>query len=158
MHKNGVVMLAGLMGSGKSTQVPQVLLEEKEEKEEEEDDPIDGGGGGRDDPRRPPDGVWEQQRRQRLRRRQPYIVVTEPQHITAVSLAHRVAQGEGMAPPWCRGELCEVHGPQRQAGASPFLSDNIHDNWDPAEDAQVGSRRCGGGIGRCRRRRLVVRQ
>ena len=31
-----------------------------------------------------------------------------------------------MAPPWSRGELCGVHGPQRQARASPFLSDNIH--------------------------------
>ncbi len=42
-----------------------------------------------------------------------------------------------MPPPWRRGELCGVHGPQRQAGASPFLSDNIHDNWDPADDARV---------------------
>ena len=61
MHENGVVILAGLTGSGKSMQVPQFLLEEKEE---EEDDPIDGGSGGSDDPCRPPDGIWEQQRRQ----------------------------------------------------------------------------------------------
>jgi hypothetical protein len=51
-----------------------------------------------------------------------------------------------MPPPWRIGELCGVHGPQRQAGASPFLSDNIHDDWDPAEDARVGSRWCGGGL------------
>ena len=61
----------------------------------------------------------------------------------------------GDAPPWCCRELCGVHGPQRQAGASPFLSDNIHDDWDPAEDARVGSRWCGGGGGRRRRRRRV---
>ena len=65
MNENGVVILAGSTGSGKSTQVLQFLLEEKEE---EEDDPIDGGGGGSGDPCRQPDGIWEQRRRQRLRR------------------------------------------------------------------------------------------
>ena len=69
MHKNGVVILAGSTGSGKSMQVPQFLLEEKEEKEEEEDDPIDGGRGSSDDPCRPPDGIWEQRQRWRLQRR-----------------------------------------------------------------------------------------
>ena len=43
-----------------------------------------------------------------------------------------------MPPPWRRGELCGVHGLQRQAGASPFLSDNIHDDCDPAEDSDGG--------------------
>ena len=114
MHENGVVILAGLTGSGKSMQVPQFLLEEKEE---EEDDPIDGGGGGSGDPSRPPDGIWEQRRRRQLRRRRPYIMVAEPQRIAAVSLAHRVAEKRG-CPPWRRGELCGVHGPQRQAGIS----------------------------------------
>ena len=65
MHKNKVVILVGLTGSGKSTQVSQFLLEEKEEEEEEEeeDDPINGGGGDSGDPCHPPDGIWEQQRR-----------------------------------------------------------------------------------------------
>jgi hypothetical protein len=78
MHENGVVILAGSTGSGKSMQVPQFLLDEKEEKEEEEDDPIDGGCGGSDDPCRPPDGIWEQRRQRQLQRRRPYIMVTEP--------------------------------------------------------------------------------
>jgi hypothetical protein len=52
-----------------------------------------------------------------------------------------------MPPPWRRRELCGVHGPRRQVGASSFLSDNIHDDWDPAEDAHVGSRWCSGSGG-----------
>ena len=63
VHKNRVVILAGSMGSGKSTQVLQFLLEEEEE-EEEEDDPIDGGGGD-DNPCCPPDGISEQRRQRR---------------------------------------------------------------------------------------------
>ena len=65
-------------------------------------------------------------------------------------------RGEGMTPPWRCEELCGVHGPQRQVGASPFLSDHTHDDWDPAEDARVGSSKSGGGGGRRQQRRLVV--
>ena len=66
VHKNRVVILVGLTGSGKSTQVPQFFLEEKEEKEEKEDDPIDDGSGGSDNPCRPPNDIWEQQWRRQL--------------------------------------------------------------------------------------------
>ena len=66
VRKNRVVILAGLTGSSKLTQVPQFLLEDEEE-EEEEDNPIDGGGGN-NDPRCLPDGILEQRWRQQGQR------------------------------------------------------------------------------------------
>ena len=64
MRENRVVILAGLTGSSKSTQILQFLLEDEEEEEEEENNPIDGGGSGGDNPHRLPDGISEQQWRQ----------------------------------------------------------------------------------------------
>jgi len=68
---NRVVVLCGATGCGKSTQVPQFLLENQEEKEKMENEVRD------------------------KRCRRPYIVVTQPRKVAAISLANRVSDERG---------------------------------------------------------------
>mmetsp|Transcript_12905 Transcript_12905/g.25997 ORF Transcript_12905/g.25997 Transcript_12905/m.25997 type:complete len:414 (-) Transcript_12905:1285-2526(-) len=66
IHQNQVVVLSGATGSGKSTQIPQFLLESHQ-------------------------GDNHQRR--------PYIIVTQPRRVAAISLAQRVASERGCPPP-----------------------------------------------------------
>ena len=69
IQENQTVVLSGATGSGKSTQIPQFLLESSDEEDSQ------------------------------VHNRRPYIVVTQPRRVAAISLAQRVAQERGCPPP-----------------------------------------------------------
>lgn len=69
ISKNDVVILSGGTGCGKSTQIPQFILDNQDQYDN----------------------------------KRPYIVVTQPRRVAAISLAHRVANERGCPPPGMKG-------------------------------------------------------
>ncbi len=72
VKENKVIVLCGATGCGKSTQVPQFLLEHEESIEQNINIPKNA---------------------------QKYIVVTQPRRVAAIALANRVAEERGSPPP-----------------------------------------------------------
>lgn len=69
ISNNEVVILSGSTGSGKSTQIPQFILDNQDQYDT----------------------------------KRPYIVVTQPRRVAAISLAQRVANERGCPPPGMKG-------------------------------------------------------
>jgi len=81
INDNEVIVLSGTTGSGKSTQVPQFLLEESNHS----------------------DGNNSSMAEAAASSRRRYIVVTQPRKVAAISLASRVAEERGCPPPGVQG-------------------------------------------------------